>query len=106
MTAIDIDKDGDLDLVCPGKSGLYLFENLRANRNDRGMRPMGGSSQSLRKDRIAECGFRRPESACPIVVSDLFGIRHPFSGIDPFTTPHSGGSSRRAHLGGSRGERP
>lgn len=28
MSAIDIDKDGDLDLVCPGKSGLYLFENL------------------------------------------------------------------------------
>jgi uncharacterized protein (DUF3820 family) len=28
MTAIDIDKDGDIDLVCPGKSGLYLFENL------------------------------------------------------------------------------
>ena len=26
ITAIDI--DGDLDLVCPGKSGLYLFENL------------------------------------------------------------------------------
>lgn len=30
MTAIDIDRDGDLDLVCPGKSGLYLFENLGA----------------------------------------------------------------------------
>ncbi|MGP0070269.1 MAG: FG-GAP repeat domain-containing protein [Isosphaeraceae bacterium] len=29
ITAIDIDKDGDIDLVCPGKSGLYLFENLR-----------------------------------------------------------------------------
>ncbi len=28
MAAIDIDGDGDLDLVCPGKSGLYLFENL------------------------------------------------------------------------------
>jgi hypothetical protein len=28
MTAIDLDRDGDLDLVCPGKSGLYLFENL------------------------------------------------------------------------------
>jgi hypothetical protein len=28
LTAIDIDRDGDLDLVCPGKSGLYLFENL------------------------------------------------------------------------------
>jgi hypothetical protein len=30
LTAIDIDGDGDVDLVCPGKSGLYLFENLRA----------------------------------------------------------------------------
>ncbi len=28
MAAIDIDQDGDIDLVCPGKSGLYLFENL------------------------------------------------------------------------------
>ena len=28
MTAIDIDNDGDIDLVCPGKSGLYWFENL------------------------------------------------------------------------------
>lgn len=27
MAAIDIDKDGDIDIVCPGKSGLYLFEN-------------------------------------------------------------------------------
>ena len=26
--AIDIDGDGDLDLVVPGRSGLYLFENL------------------------------------------------------------------------------
>ena len=32
MTAIDIDRDGDLDLVCPGKSGLYLFENLQASK--------------------------------------------------------------------------
>jgi hypothetical protein len=29
MAAGDIDGDGDIDLVCPGKSGLYLFENLR-----------------------------------------------------------------------------
>ena len=28
MTSVDIDRDGDLDLVCPGKTGLYLFENL------------------------------------------------------------------------------
>jgi hypothetical protein len=32
LTAIDMDKDGDLDLVCPGKSGLYLFENLRVSK--------------------------------------------------------------------------
>jgi FG-GAP-like repeat len=32
MTAIDIDRDGDLDLLCPGKSGLYLFENLASTR--------------------------------------------------------------------------
>jgi FG-GAP-like repeat/FG-GAP repeat len=32
LTAIDIDRDGDLDLVCPGKSGLYLFENLRTSK--------------------------------------------------------------------------
>jgi hypothetical protein len=30
VTAVDIDGDGDVDLVCPGKSGLYLFENLGA----------------------------------------------------------------------------
>ena len=28
IAAVDIDADGDVDLVCPGKSGLYLFENL------------------------------------------------------------------------------
>lgn len=30
--AVDIDGDGDLDLVCPGKSGLYLFENLTRSK--------------------------------------------------------------------------
>jgi hypothetical protein len=29
MAARDMDGDGDLDLVCPGKTGLYLLENLR-----------------------------------------------------------------------------
>lgn len=32
MTAIDMDKDGDLDLVAPGKSGLYWFENLSKSK--------------------------------------------------------------------------
>jgi hypothetical protein len=32
MVAIDLDKDGDTDLVCPGKSGLYWFENLGGGR--------------------------------------------------------------------------
>jgi hypothetical protein len=30
VSAVDVDGDGDIDLVCPGKSGLYLFENLGA----------------------------------------------------------------------------
>jgi hypothetical protein len=32
MTAIDLDGDGDIDLVCPGKSGLYWFENLTKSK--------------------------------------------------------------------------
>ena len=28
IEAVDLDGDGDIDLVCPGKSGLYWFENL------------------------------------------------------------------------------
>jgi hypothetical protein len=28
----DVDGDGDLDIVTPGKSGLFLFENLTKRR--------------------------------------------------------------------------
>ena len=28
IPVVDVDRDGDLDLVCPGKSGLFLVENL------------------------------------------------------------------------------
>jgi hypothetical protein len=32
LPVADIDADGDLDLVCPGKSGLFLVENLTKDR--------------------------------------------------------------------------
>jgi FG-GAP-like repeat len=33
LPAVDIDGDGDVDLVCPGKSGLFLVENLTNSRD-------------------------------------------------------------------------
>ena len=35
-TVTDIDRDGDIDIVAPGKSGLYLFENLRLKKASAG----------------------------------------------------------------------
>lgn len=32
LASADLDADGDIDLVCPGKSGLYWFENLRITK--------------------------------------------------------------------------
>ena len=32
LTTIDMDRDGDLDIVAPGKSGLYWFENLAKSK--------------------------------------------------------------------------
>ncbi len=32
IAVVDLDGDGDVDVVAPGKSGLYLFENLTRNK--------------------------------------------------------------------------
>ena len=32
IPVVDIDGDGDLDVICPGKSGLFLLENLTKTR--------------------------------------------------------------------------
>jgi hypothetical protein len=38
IPVIDMDGDGDLDLVCGGKSGLFLVENLTKNPRPAGQR--------------------------------------------------------------------
>ncbi len=34
MDVRDMDGDGDIDVICPGKSGLYWFENMRISKAD------------------------------------------------------------------------
>ncbi len=33
IPVVDVDRDGDLDLVCPGKSGLFFVENLTKRKS-------------------------------------------------------------------------
>jgi hypothetical protein len=41
IPVVDVDGDGDLDLICAGKSGLFFVENL--SRRVSAARPTGGS---------------------------------------------------------------
>jgi hypothetical protein len=41
IPVVDVDGDGDLDLVCAGKSGLFFVENLSGRASAAG--PTGGS---------------------------------------------------------------
>ena len=38
IPVVDIDGDGDLDLICAGKSGLFLAENVAIDRGRRALR--------------------------------------------------------------------
>ena len=78
ITAVDIDKDGDIDLVCPGKSGLYLFENLRCRSDDRGMRAIGSVKSGSTGSRLRRRSRPDPRR---IRGFDLFG--------DPIRSPES-----------------
>ena len=42
IPVVDIDADGDLDLICAGKSGLFLIENLTKRSGRPGKRPEAG----------------------------------------------------------------
>ena len=37
---VDLDSDGDFDLICPGRSGLYVLDNLKHNPNNSAADPI------------------------------------------------------------------
>lgn len=53
MVIRDMDNDGDLDIVAPGKSGLYWFENLRLS-------PLADSKQPSFSNIVSAC-LTRPK---------------------------------------------
>jgi hypothetical protein len=48
IPVVDIDGDGDLDVVCAGKSGLFLAENLTTLRPAQGRPEQGRGTKGPR----------------------------------------------------------
>lgn len=79
----DLDADGDLDLICPGRSGLYVLENLR----------------------VSPAGSKLRQSSFPFYADDYDheNVMVLWNGIDnfePITTPLQMGLRRQQILAG------
>lgn len=79
----DLDGDGDIDLIAPGRSGLYWFENLRVHTGDRPKPPAPAAAPPACKDH-----------ADVLVYADEQGRPH------PVTTPLEWGQRRADVLAG------
>lgn len=76
----DLDADGDLDIVCPGRSGLYWLENLHAGR---------GSTEDFPPPRISAASYESRRQ--------LLTWRDPAGQVHPVKSPADWGI-RRAHI--------
>lgn len=80
---VDLDADGDLDLICPGRSGLYMLENLLHNSN--GTKPDRESA---------------PIAAGDYDHSDVMVLKTENGEMQPVTTPFEMGRRRQHILAG------
>jgi dienelactone hydrolase len=76
----DLDGDGDLDLICPGRSGLYVLENLLHNPNGEKPAPRAAPIEAQTYDH-----------------SQVLVVRSESGKLRPVTTPLEMGM-RRQHI--------
>ena len=79
----DLDADGDLDLICPGRSGLYVLENLRVSSAD---------AKTNRPERIVK--------ADDYDHRNVMVLRDDDGNLQPITTPLQMGLRRQQILQG------